>query len=395
MVNRLPRGCVNVGGELAHAMEEFRKEFISLFENWGYSPFLPSGLQLLESSWEKLPSQVRSRLVTLTTPYGEPCCLRGDITLAAVTYLASHYAPEERPLRICYCDRIYMKSAPPRTSIESFQLGAELLGWEGEGADAEMLSLLLRVLDTLGLERTTIALGDSTFLQRALVSIESATAQGLADALRKGSLPDYYSLLERGNIPDFYRTILLAIPRLRGDGTVLDEAEKLWGKGAPLSALKTTVETLKSLGYGERLSIDLSLVRDPGYYSGPLFEIYSWESGRSLGGGGRYDRLLASCGLKGQAMGFALDLEQAAGLSRFRTRVAPVMAWAGQLSPDEALRRAADLISDGTRIEMDWKNDRASSLQAAEKRGCRSWMDLASGTAFTLVPAGPFRKGGK
>lgn len=391
MVNRLPRGCVNVGGELASAMEECRRIFLSFFENWGYSPFLPSGLQLLESAWDKLPSQVRSRLVALTTPYGEPCCLRGDITLAAVAYLASHYAPEERPLRICYCDRVYMKSAPPRTSIESFQIGAELLGWEGEGADAEMLSLLLRVLDALGLERTTIALGDTTFLQRALASAESASAEGLADALRKGSLPDYFAVLERGNIPDFYRTILSAIPRLRGDISVLAEAEKLWGRGAPLSALKTTAATMESQGFGDRISIDLSLVRDPGYYSGPLFEVYSWESGRSLGGGGRYDRLLSSCGLRGQAMGFALDLEQAASLSSFRSRRSPVMAWAGGLSPEEALRRAADLSSDGTRLELNWNSDRSASLQAAEKRGCRSWIDLASGTAYTLSPAG---KGG-
>ncbi len=167
MVNRLPRGCVNVGGELASAMEECRRIFLSFFENWGYSPFLPSGLQLLESAWDKLPSQVRSRLAALTTPYGEPCCLRGDITLAAVAYLASHYAPEERPLRICYCDRVYMKSAPPRTSIESFRSG----GTPRLGRRRRRCRNALPAPPgsrRLGLERTTIALGDTTFLQRAL-----------------------------------------------------------------------------------------------------------------------------------------------------------------------------------------------------------------------------------
>ena len=90
-------------------------------------------------------------------------------------------------------------------------------------------------------------------------------------------------------------------------------------------------------------------------------------------------------------MGFALDLEQAAALSSFRSRRSQVMAWAGGHSPEEALRRAADLASGGTRIEMNWNGDRSASLQAAEKRGCRSWVDLASGTAYTLSPAG---KGG-
>jgi len=69
-MNRLPRGCTNVGGGLASAMEDCRRIFLSLFEAWGYSPFLPSALQLLESSWEKLPPSFRSRLVAVNTPYG-------------------------------------------------------------------------------------------------------------------------------------------------------------------------------------------------------------------------------------------------------------------------------------------------------------------------------------
>ena len=383
-MNRLPRGCTNVGGGLASAMEDCRRIFLSLFEAWGYSPFLPSALQLLESSWEKLPPSFRSRLVAVNTPYGEPCCLRGDITLATVAYLATHYSPEERPLRICYCDRIYMKPRPPKTSIESFQIGAEFLGWEETGGEAEILALLLSVLDSLGLGRTTIVLGDSTFLQRAVASVDTSTAGNLAEALRKGALPEYYSLLEDGDIPDFYRRILEEIPRLRGGLSVIGDAEKLWGKGSPLSPLKSMVSTLRGLGYENRISIDLSLVRDLGYYSGPVFDIYSGESGRSLGGGGRYDRLLSTCGLGGRAVGFALDLEHTASLSRFHATGAPVMAWAGGLETEEALIRAKKITSEGTKIEMSWTVNKAASLDAAEKRGCRAWVDLASGSSHTL-----------
>lgn len=383
-MNRLPRGCVNVGGDLAFAMEECRRGFLSLFGLWGYHPFLPSALQLLESSWGKLPTSFRSRLVAVNTPFGEPCCLRGDITLAAVAYLASHFSPEERPLRICYCDRIYMKPTPPRTSVESFQIGAELLGWEGGGADVEILSLLLRVLDDMGLNQTVLVLGDATFLQRALAAVESSISDGLAEALRKGSLPDYFSLLEQGNVPDFYKNILLHIPDLRGDPSVLNEAEKLWGVEGPLSALKSLVETLRSLGYEKRISIDLSLVRDPGYYSGPVFDIYSEQLGRSLGGGGRYDRLLSSCGLKGQAIGFALDLEEVAAFSRFRKQPPSMMAWAGSLSPEEALQKAAAFVAKGMNIEMSWCVEKGSSLEGAEKRGCATWVDLSTGNSFVL-----------
>lgn len=379
-MKRLPRGCVNVGGDLASAMEECRREFLSAFRSWGYRPFLPSALQLLESSWDLLPPTVRSRLIAVNTPYGEPCCLRGDITLAAVTYLASHYAPEERPLRICYSDRIYMKPDPPKRAVESFQIGAELLGWEGHGADVEMLSLLLSTLDSTGLERTVLVLGDATLLSRALLPVDSVTAEKIASALSRGCLPEYFTLLEGENIPEFYRNILLQIPDLRGGSEILDEGEVLWGEDSPLSGLRGIVTSLTDLGYGDRIIIDLSLARELAYYSGPIFDVYSPDSGRTLGGGGRYDRLLSSCGMEGQAMGFALDLEAMASLSRFRNDRPLLMAWCGDLSPKEALERAGELTTKGMSLEMSWAEGRQASIEAAKLRGFSAWMDLSTGT---------------
>ena len=387
-MKRLPRGCVNAGGDLASAMEECRREFLSAFRSWGYRPFLPSALQLLESSWNLLPPAVRSRLIAVNTPYGEPCCLRGDITLAALTYLASHYAPEERPLRICYSDRIYMKPAPPKRAVESFQIGAELLGWEGHGADVEMLSLLLSTLDAAGLERTVLVLGDATLLSRALLPVDSLTAEKIASALSRGDLPEYFSLLEGENIPEFYRNILLHIPDLRGGPEILREGEDLWGEGSSLSGLQGIIASLTDLGYGDRIIIDLSLTRELAYYSGPIFDVYSPDSGRSLGGGGRYDRLLASCGMDGQAMGFALDLEAMASLSRFRNGRPLLMAWCGNLEPKEALERAGKLTEKGVTLEMSWAEERKSSIKAAEIRGFSSWTDLSTGAVYDLPGRG-------
>ncbi|GAB1399646.1 ATP phosphoribosyltransferase regulatory subunit [Aminivibrio sp.] len=387
-MKRLPRGCVNAGGNLASAMEECRREFLSTFRSWGYRPFLPSALQLLESSWDLLPPAVRTRLIAVNTPYGEPCCLRGDITLAAVTYLATHYSPEERPLRICYSDRIYMKPAPPKRALESFQIGAELLGWEGHGADVEMLSLLLCTLDAAGLERTVLVLGDATLLPRALLPVDTPTAEKIASALSRGCLPEYFSLLEGENIPEFYRNILMHIPDLRGGAEILDRGEALWRGESPLSGLRGIVASLTDLGYGGRIIIDLSLARELAYYSGPIFDVYSPDSGRTLGGGGRYDRLLSSCGMEGQAMGFALDLEAMASLSRFRNGRPHLMAWCGNLSPKEALERAGELTGKGMTLEMSWAEGRESSLESAEIRGFSTWTDLSDGTVLDLAGRG-------
>ena len=63
-------------------------------------------------------------------------------------------------------------------------------------------------------------------------------------------------------------------------------------------------------GVAERVQIDLGLLRDLGYYSGAILEVYDPALGHVLGGGGRYDGLLKRFGVDLPAAGFALYMER-------------------------------------------------------------------------------------
>ena len=56
--------------------------------------------------------------------------------------------------------------------------------------------------------------------------------------------------------------------------------------------LGETFEALEARGVADRVQIDLGLLRDLGYYSGAILEVYDPALGHVLGGGGRYDELL-------------------------------------------------------------------------------------------------------
>jgi ATP phosphoribosyltransferase regulatory subunit HisZ len=71
-----------------------------------------------------------------------------------------------------------------------------------------------------------------------------------------------------------------------------------------------TYEALEARGVADRVQIDLGLLRDLGYYSGAILEVYDPALGHVLGGGGRYDRLLRRFGLDLPAAGFALHVER-------------------------------------------------------------------------------------
>jgi ATP phosphoribosyltransferase regulatory subunit len=59
-----------------------------------------------------------------------------------------------------------------------------------------------------------------------------------------------------------------------------------------------------------RLIFDLGLVRQLGYYTGAVFEVYDPALGAPIGRGGRYDDLLGRFGRDLPAVGFALNVDR-------------------------------------------------------------------------------------
>ena len=78
---------------------------------------------------------------------------------------------------------------------------------------------------------------------------------------------------------------------------------------ASIDYLKQVCSVLDGLGFAENIILDLSIMRDFGYYSGLIFEIYAPGIFEMIGSGGRYDGLLKKFGLDVPATGFAIDVD--------------------------------------------------------------------------------------
>ncbi len=77
----------------------------------------------------------------------------------------------------------------------------------------------------------------------------------------------------------------------------------------PPAVVRGDVE-LERRGVADRVIFDLGLVRELGYYTGAVFEIYDPAVGFALGGGGRYDELIGRFGRPLPACGIALDVQR-------------------------------------------------------------------------------------
>jgi ATP phosphoribosyltransferase regulatory subunit len=99
---------------------------------------------------------------------------------------------------------------------------------------------------------------------------------------------------------------------MRGGPEVLDRARGLGGDAVARSVarLESTYEVVAGRGVADRVSLDLGLLRDLGYYTGAILEVYDPALGHILGGGGRYDELIGRFGRPLPAAGFALHLER-------------------------------------------------------------------------------------
>jgi len=247
---------------------------------------------------------------------GDLLALRSDMTVPIARLVAGRYDGAEQPFRLCYIARAYRAVRPQRGQMREFtQAGVELIGPEAPEGTAEVVEVLQAALDAVGLRRAVIGLGDADLYRQALaeLGIEGDARDSLLEKLAMHDLVGLQEELELAEeIGDEQRATLVSLSQLRGGREVLDEARAIGGDAVERATarLQGTFDELERRGAAERVQIDLGLLRDLGYYSGAILEVYDPAVGHVLGGGGRYDQLLARFGRDLPAAGFSFYLER-------------------------------------------------------------------------------------
>jgi ATP phosphoribosyltransferase regulatory subunit len=198
---------------------------------------------------------------------------------------------------------------------EFIQAGVELIGAPAPEGTAEVIEVLSATLDAAGLNRAVVGLGDADLYRQLLA--ELAVADEARDRiLGRLATHDLVGLeLAVDEVPGLdadSRATLLALPAMRGGPEVLDQATELGGAAVERATqrLRATSDSLAARGVKDRVRLDLGLLRDLGYYTGAIVEVYDPALGHILGGGGRYDTLLGRFGRDLPAVGFALYVER-------------------------------------------------------------------------------------
>ena len=114
-------------------------------------------------------------------------------------------------------------------------------------------------------------------------------------------------------------------------------------------------EARAAAGLGRHLAVDLAEVRGLDYYTGLVFRAFAPDLGFEVGGGGRYDTLLARFGRPLPAVGFMLGLDRVALLMERQGRRAVEPRAAAAVSGGglaDGLARAVALRKEGARVRF-------------------------------------------
>jgi ATP phosphoribosyltransferase regulatory subunit len=229
--------------------------------------------------------------------------------------VSSRYTEAEPPFRLCYLSHAYRAIRPQRGQQREFlQAGIELIGAEAPDGTVEVLEVLCAALDAAGLNRARIGLGDAG-LYRGLLETVGVTEESRSRALVALERHDFVALeaeVRSLDLDPAKQEVLVSLPQLRGGVEVIEHAVGLGGEDTRTATarLRETAEGIERRGIRERVIFDLGLVRDLGYYTGAIFEVYDPALGHIIGAGGRYDDLLARFGRPLPACGFALFVER-------------------------------------------------------------------------------------
>ena len=316
-LSNIPAGMRYYFGREARLRRAVETAAMSVFDGWGYEEIATPSVDYYALFERGMGREEARRSFRLADSDGRMLALRPDVTSSVARAAATLFAGAARPLRFCYAATVFRRR--PRSHAEwrrqGRQLGCELIGAGGAGADLEVLAIVSEVLERLNL-------GGSCRVTLNHVGVFNGVAEqlGLGPEARE-EMRQHIDLREAAALEQFLsrlgrsgRTAARAgaLARLAGGRELPEEARELLSNErsrAALDELAGLRALLVSLGLGERFSVDLSDVSGLDYYTGLVFKIYVEGAGARVGGGGRYDELTANFGRREPAVGFVLDLD--------------------------------------------------------------------------------------
>ena len=308
-------GVRDIYGEECRKKRILQEKIHEVFRRYGYQDIETPTFEFFEVFSSEVGTIPSRDLYKFFDREGNTLVLRPDFTPSVSRACATLFFPDQEPVSLCYTGNTFVNNSGLRGRLkETTQMGVERIGDASSYADAELLAMTAQCLKAAGLQEFQISVGQVDYfkalLEEANVSIE--TEQRLRELI---SQKNYFGVEEYVKEQHFEKGLaeaFTALPQMFGTSDVLDRAASLTENRRALQAvdrLKEVYNILKLYGCDSYISFDFGMLSKYRYYTGVIFQAYTYGTGEPIIKGGRYDALMQHFGKPAASIGFAIVID--------------------------------------------------------------------------------------
>ncbi len=324
------------------------------FERYGFALMDTPALENFDMlSMKGGGEAIRREIYNFKDQGGREIGLRFDLTVPLARFMSDNQNVP-KPFKRYAIGDVWRYDNPQASRWRQFtQADVDVIGSPSINADAECVAAVIAALESAGLKDFSVRVNNRKLLENIVLSCG----------------------VKKEKINDIFRTID-KLDKIGKDGVGKElknagvDAKKIFsylGKSiSGLSAfegygeMQEFLRLMKVMGLDDKIETDLSLVRGLEYYTGNVFEVSS-SSSVSIGGGGRYDNMMAAYGAGNlPAVGMSIGVDRLMGLlvnSETKTPAKVFVAFIGD-AREYAVKIAKTLRENGvnTNIELGNRN---------------------------------------
>lgn len=310
-----PEGVRDIYGKEYANKQNIQRLFGDKLHSYGYQDIQTPTFEFFDVFSREIGTTPSKELYKFFDKEGNTLVLRPDFTPSIARCTAKYFMDETIPLRFCYSGNNFINTNNLQGKLkETTQMGAELLGDASPEADAEMIAMLVEALLNSGLKEFQVSVGQIDYFKGLCASaqLDEETEFALREFISNRNEFGAQELLRDKKIPEKAIKALLSVNSLFGSYEILDKAleyaDNMRSQKA-IERLKQVYERLKIYGVDQYISFDLAMVSKYNYYTGVIFNAYTYQAGSAIAKGGRYDNLLEKFGKPAPATGFVVMID--------------------------------------------------------------------------------------
>ena len=396
-----PEGVRDIYSIEYRKKQDLEMKLQNVFHLFGYQDVQTPMFEYFDVFGKEIGTTPAKELYKFFDREGNTLVLRPDITPSIARVATTIYESENMPIRLCYKGNTFINHSSYKGRLhENTQAGAELIGIDSVEADAEMVVMAIESLKEVGLKEFQIHIGSVKFFENLIMQakLQPDAELRLRELISNRNYFGVDELLEQEQVALAVKAAFQILPELIGGAEVLKDAGEMAAflNEAAVDAvnrLKELHQVLVAFGVEKYVTFDLSMSGTYGYYTGIIFQGYTYGTSDAIVKGGRYDHLMEKFGKKSPSIGFVIVVDELMNAFARQKLEIPykyknTFILYEEERQDEAIKLAKEFRASGKPTELVKKKDDITFdayMECAKKNLCVSMMYLKNAKDIEMV----------